>query len=321
MPLSNFVTTTGGLVRYAPTSKRQVKVLYAEENQEDIFLFNRLLKRDQRTDYELICVKSLSECIDALNTDTFDLVLLELWLRDSRGIDTLANIVGLGVETPIIVLTGVEDEELGEVLIKMGAVDYLPKAQAKTLLLRTMAYALERHHLLQQLREKAMEDPLTHLLNRAAFLERLEFLIHQADRSGDKLVAAMLDLDGFKPINDQWGHHAGDEVLIAIAQRLKESLRRSDIVGRYGGDEFVVILTHYSDVRDVMAVLENELSLITQPIDVSLDGETHKLSVGASIGVTEWSPGEKPDQLLNRADEAMYKSKHQGKNRITFHLH
>jgi len=165
----------------------------------------------------------------------------------------------------------------------------------------------------QQLEEQAHYDPLTHLPNRLLLADRMHLALAQSRRNGRLLAICYLDLDGFKPINDRLGHAIGDELLVAVAVRLRTMLRDGDTVARLGGDEFVLLLNELSDPGECRTALDRLLFTIAEPYQVS-DGEWVQIS--ASIGVTLFPIDEADaDTLLRHADQAMYQAKQAGRNR------
>lgn len=170
----------------------------------------------------------------------------------------------------------------------------------------------ERTRREQQTRQDAERDPLTQLYNRRAGERRLQEALEQA-RADQQLCALMLiDLDRFKPINDTYGHDAGDRVLVTIAQRLSQSLRNQDVVVRWGGDEFVVLVFPGRDIDGVPMVAGKLLQQISQPVDLGI-GRSDQ--VGASIGVVVFPlHGQQLGDLLGKADRAMYQAKERGRN-------
>ncbi|MEW8505957.1 MAG: EAL domain-containing protein [Candidatus Thiodiazotropha sp.] len=178
-------------------------------------------------------------------------------------------------------------------------------------------------HTQQELQEKktrlehvAYHDSLTSLPNRTLLADRLNQTMAQVNRRGGQLAVAYLDLDGFKEINDNYGHDTGDLFLVALAQRVKDILRDGDTIARLGGDEFVAVLVDLKDSKDSIPLLERMLSAAAQPVHV---GDLN-LQVSASIGVTFYPQSEDvdADQLLRQADQAMYSAKVTGKSRYHF---
>ncbi|WP_213937657.1 GGDEF domain-containing protein [Pseudomonas sp. dw_612] len=168
-----------------------------------------------------------------------------------------------------------------------------------------------REHLEEQ-RQKALIDPLTGLPNRAAWSERLEHEIGQWQQHGNTLMLAMLDLDHFKRINDNYGHLAGDKVLKIIASVLRKRLRGSDFIARFGGEEFVLLMP--STVPAVGAKLLETLRASIEACPFHFKGE--RVTVTISMGLAAFKPGEHSDMVLKRADQALYRAKNAGRNRV-----
>ena len=160
----------------------------------------------------------------------------------------------------------------------------------------------------------AVHDPLTGLPNRRLLTDRLVQAVALAQRTQRPLVICYLDLDGFKPVNDRWGHAAGDALLKEVAVRLQACVRTNDTVCRLGGDEFVLMLTHLERAEEHEAVLARVCSELARPFAL---GGGQWASISASIGVTLFpEDGSDPDTLLSHADEAMYRAKSLGRNRV-----
>ncbi|NHO65057.1 diguanylate cyclase [Aestuariicella hydrocarbonica] len=288
----------------------QIRVLVVDDDPDDFYLVNEMLKQSQRKAFVVTHCESLECAGQVLQRSPVDIVLLDLGLGPLQGIQTLESFLSLGFCTPVIVLTGVHDEVLGEQSIKLGAEDYLPKNEASSaLLIRAITYAIERYALVEQLEKRANEDALTGLANRHALMGQTTTLINNLERSGSTLAVALLDLDDFKGVNDRWGHNAGDQVIVALAHRLQSHLRSSDLVARIGGDEFVWVLTNYSSADNLVDVIEKKLSYLMQPLVLEEYPDDPKQLIKVSLGVAEWKPGLGLKELLSRADKAMYQSK------------
>ena len=161
----------------------------------------------------------------------------------------------------------------------------------------------------QRYRHLAVHDALTELPNRAFFLERLDQAIRRAEREGSRLAVFFIDLDGFKAVNDRFGHQAGDELLFTLAGRLDRVVRPGDTVSRYGGDEFTILCEDLPTPESAAEIADRVLATLGRPVRVSA-GEAQ---VSASVGVTLALPGDTPSGLLAAADRAMYAAKGAGK--------
>ena len=165
----------------------------------------------------------------------------------------------------------------------------------------------------EQLRKMAHFDLLTTLPNRALLADRLQQALAQSLRRRRRVAVVCLDLDGFKAVNDTYGHKVGDDLLVILSSRMRQTLRDVDTLARLGGDEFVAVLSDMNDTSDCLPLLNRLLSAAAQPVKV--DGQV--LLVTASLGVTFYPQAEEvdADQLMRQADQAMYQAKLLGKNR------
>jgi diguanylate cyclase (GGDEF)-like protein/PAS domain S-box-containing protein len=164
----------------------------------------------------------------------------------------------------------------------------------------------------QRLEQLAHFDALTQLPNRMLLSDRLQHAMAQAERSKQLLAICYLDLDGFKPVNDQYGHSVGDRLLVEVAQRLRQCVRAGDTAARLGGDEFVLIFSSLTSANECERAVTRVLNTLSTPIHIS----GHNLQLSASIGVTLFPhDGADADTLLRHADQAMYQAKQAGRNR------
>jgi diguanylate cyclase (GGDEF)-like protein/PAS domain S-box-containing protein len=162
---------------------------------------------------------------------------------------------------------------------------------------------------------QAFHDPLTGLANRSLFSDRLHHALDRARRTGEPVALLLVDLDDFKPINDTYGHQAGDAVLVELADRLRTEVRASDTAARLGGDEFAVIIEDASDPDATAALAARLLVALSGPV---LLGPVDVCTVGVSIGAARSSTASTPDTLIRSADEALYEVKFSGKGRVGF---
>ena len=174
-----------------------------------------------------------------------------------------------------------------------------------------LADALERQATEDRIRHRALHDALTGLPNRVLFLDRLEHALARLRRRGTKAAILFLDLDRFKLVNDSLGHQVGDELLAAAAPRLRQAVRASDTVARFGGDEFGILLEDISGEREAVETAERIAAVFTRPF--VLAGSEH--FVTTSIGIALAQGGELPEELIRDADAAMYRAKERGRAR------
>jgi diguanylate cyclase (GGDEF)-like protein/PAS domain S-box-containing protein len=165
-----------------------------------------------------------------------------------------------------------------------------------------------------QLEHVAHYDVLTDLPNRVLLADRLSHAMDQCQRRKQSLAVAFMDLDGFKEVNDNYGHNVGDELLINVSQRMKAALREGDTLARIGGDEFIAVMVDLDNIEESTPILERLLQAASDPVTIGND----VMQVSASIGVTLYpqdGAGSDADQLIRHADQAMYGAKQAGKNR------
>ncbi len=175
----------------------------------------------------------------------------------------------------------------------------------------------ERKLIETMVRHQASHDPLTGLPNRILFRDRLNGAIQRANRHHSRFALACIDIDGFKSVNDNHGHAAGDALLQEIATRLPTYLRGNDTVARLGGDEFALVLEEIDEPQAALQLCEKLCAALGEPYSLRVNGELIEVRVGASIGIAPYAPGEHADaeeRLMHAADNAMYQAKRNGKN-------
>jgi diguanylate cyclase (GGDEF)-like protein len=181
-----------------------------------------------------------------------------------------------------------------------------------SLVVENAALRASERERLDELARQAFHDPLTDLPNRALFADRLDHALARLRRRHGSVAVLLLDLDGFKEVNDTLGHEAGDQLLITVGERLRACLRPADTVARLGGDEFTILLEEIDSLREATRVAERIEDALKTPF--VLDG--NEISITTSIGIAFNTPGNsEPDDLLRNADTAMYQAKRAGKAR------
>lgn len=285
-------------------------ILLVEDNPGDAKLVERMLRRAP-DDFHVHHVRRLDEAIDALTSQEFSVVLLDLSLPDGLGLENVSEITEADPRAPIVVLTGLEDQAVALEALKAGAQDFLTKGLIDDRgLLRSMRYAIERKRSETRLAYLAHHDQLTGLANRVRFRERLSRALVRAERSEQAVAVLFLDLDRFKQINDTLGHEVGDQLLVQVAERLRRAVRSFETVARLGGDEFVVVLEDIVGPQPAEVVARRILTAMEPPFRLGAADRR----VSTSIGVAVSESGEALDRLLERADEAMYRAKRAGRN-------
>ncbi len=282
----------------------------------------------------------------AIDPRDYDLVVTALELPDGSGLDLLEHLLDLRPDLPVIVIASHREATTAMEALRRGASDYLVKAgdylfavplvvdktlamwrtkQENVRLQAQLASTLtalrvknrQLEDAVRQLETMATTDPLTGLANRRAVNEALGRAFAEAQRYDHDLACIMIDLDGFKACNDTLGHQAGDEILQRTARVLEASCRRSDIAGRFGGDEFVILLpqTGLERTRRVAQRIVEEMRFCVPGFGAEVDGRG-TLSLSMGISTLRHSRPCSGDELIRHADTALYDAKGSGKNRL-----
>ncbi|MBF0319424.1 MAG: diguanylate cyclase [Nitrospirae bacterium] len=252
-----------------------------------------------------------TEAIEMAGQDRPDLVLMDIQIMGPMDGIEAAHEIRMRFNIPVVYLTAHSDGKTLERAKITEPFGYVIKPFDNRELISNIEMALYKHKAEIKLKELAHYDSLTGLPNRTLFYDRLEQSMKQAKRNNKDIALLMIDLDGFKCINDRMGHDTGDLVLKEIAQRLRSHIRDSDTAARLGGDEFVVILTNLSEAGDAETVALKIIVSIGKPFQFKVP----YCAIGASIGISFYpSDGYDAETLLKKADAAMYRVKEGGKN-------
>lgn len=307
----------------------RLRILVVDDDEDDFVVTRDLLSEIGGRTIETDWASTYSDGLRSLCANSHDVYLLDYRLGEKNGVELLKEAVAEGCCKPVILLTGQGDRELDLQAMEAGASDYLVKGQIDASLLeRSIRYAIGHKQSEQQIKQMAYYDHLTNLPNRVLFQERLRQGISLAHRYERTSVVLFLDLDNFKRINDTLGHRVGDMLLQGVAERLRDSVRKSDAItrtrsddpdatiARIGGDEFILLLTEINQPEDAARVAQRIIEGLNRPF--VLDG--NEVVVTASIGIALFpDDGEDMDTLLKNADIAMYHAKEQGRNGYQFY--
>ncbi len=240
-----------------------------------------------------------------------DLILMDMYMPQCTGME-LAQVIrqqDAYVSVPIVYLSAETRTEKQIEAMKLGADDFLTKPIQPDHLISAVSSRVKRYRILRSL---MVRDSLTGLLNHTSIKERLEAEIARAYRDKQPLSFAMVDIDNFKSINDRYGHPIGDRVIVSLSQLLRQRLRRSDSVGRYGGEEFGIILPNTSEKNAIQA-METIRNLFASIVQQYMDDT---FSVTFSCGIASSEDFDSASRLTEAADKALYEAKRQGKNRV-----
>ncbi|HVK93997.1 MAG TPA: EAL domain-containing protein [Noviherbaspirillum sp.] len=237
-----------------------------------------------------------------------DVILMDAVMPVMDGFTACARVreMSNGRAIPVLMITALEDNVSVERAFAAGASDYIPKPIHFAVLSQRVRRIIEANQAEKRIRHLAYNDLLTGLPNRALFMDQLGQRIAQARMAGEAVAVLFLDLDRFKNVNDTLGHDIGDRLLVAVAHRLRRSVRNADCVARLGGDEFTVVLANISNPNAAVTAAQNISRALATPFQI----DSHDIFVTASVGISMY-PHDATDvgTLLRHADTAMYRAK------------
>ena len=249
--------------------------------------------------------------IQAINGAFFDIIIMDLQMPDTDGIE-IAKIIRQHqshLSIPIVFLSSEENKAIQMRARQLGGDDFISKRADLDALVLLINLRVERARVLRSLIER---DGLTGLLNHRRFNERVGHEMARVNRTNLQFCVAMIDVDHFKKVNDTWGHPVGDQVLSILARTLVGWVRKTDVVGRYGGEEFAVLLLDTSP-EAVFEVLEKFRKHFAE---IVFDGRPEKFSLTISIGVAGSQSCDNAAELFANADRALYLAKNNGRNQV-----
>lgn len=300
--------------------QREINLLSIEDSDRDFEKIRDLLQDSDKI--KLSRALSIEKAMDMLKQGAFDLIILDYLLPDGNGLDFFKMMKKREVEIPVVVNTAYGDEIIASQFIKEGAYDYISKKNLnKKSLFRSINNALEKFRLKKEIKKAwekmakmATKDELTGLYNRRYFQEIFEREADRACRYGNQLVLGMMDLDNFKRINDTYGHLAGDMALAEIGNILNRHSRLSDLVCRYGGEEFAVLLPS-TDIEKANLVFERLRKVVSQhPFEYK--SSSFKVTISIGVAMYDRQADQSLVNLFEQADQALYQAKNSGGNQV-----
>jgi len=295
-------------------AKSEYKILAVDDAKDTLMLLEFDLMEQG---YQVITAESAELALDMLENESVDLILLDMYMPGMTGLTMLKKLKAHSAfyRIPVIMLSSSDDEDQIVAALEFGADDYVTKPYIAKVLLARMKTSLRLLEKTLELEALAKTDFLTGLNNRGCLVELATKAVSQAKRTNLPLVMVMLDIDFFKLVNDDFGHDAGDKVLIDFASILLDCYRDYDISGRVGGEEFVVCMPNTTTDNAVIACERFRKAIEEHKFVISEDGKV--INVSVSLGL---STGQGKDiefeSLLHQADMGLYQAKENGRNQV-----
>jgi diguanylate cyclase (GGDEF)-like protein len=292
-------------------------ILIVDDMTTNLLLLSDLLKDD----CNIKISKSGTKALEILNApNDIDLVLLDIEMPDINGYEVCKELKNNNKtkNLPIVFITAKNSEEDEEFALNLGAIDYITKPFSKAILKLRLKNHLELKLKTDLLEQLSMYDGLTNIRNRRFFDEAFETTFLEIKRENKNLAVMMIDIDFFKPYNDNYGHGKGDEALKKVAFALQSTIKRpTDLVARYGGEEFVILLKNI-DKPGLETVAKNLLEAVR---DLKITHDFSKVAnfITVSIGISYYNTNKDITkiELLIKADETLYKVKNSGRNNFS----
>lgn len=292
---------------YTSPSLKPYKVLIMDDSHSQALLCEHALNR---AGMQTKIVTEPLKILDAMEQFEPEIILMDMYMPGCTGTE-LASVIRQQtayLRLPILFLSGEGNKDIQLNAMKLGGDDFLTKPVAPKHLVSTVQTRCERGRVLNDL---IIRDSLTGLFNHTHILDKLKQACRHAKEQGEPLCFAMVDIDLFKKVNDSYGHTVGDKVISTLSLFLKQRLRGSHSIGRYGGEEFAVVFPNTEE--DEALFVMNEIRAAFNHLDHS--SEQGEFKVSFSCGICRFN-GENEEHIIEQADEALYAAKHQGRNNI-----
>jgi diguanylate cyclase (GGDEF)-like protein len=296
------------LDRITPPEPEPYRVLIVDDETEAATYHSLSLRA---AGFETVTVSNPFNVTSLLVEFQPDLILMDVYMPGCSGVELAAVIrqEEAFVGVPIVFLSRESDRMKQIAALDRGGDDFFTKPVQPDQLVAAIAARARRGRTLRMCMER---DGLTSLFSHSSVIEQLEVAVRRVDRQSSRLAVAMVDIDGFKEVNDSYGHLVGDQVLKALAYLLRQRLRLSDVLGRFGGDEFVVIMPD-TDGSAAVEKLE-EIRQSFSAIEHDSGGEC--FSITLSCGIADYRRAKSGHELIAAADDALYRAKRAGKDRV-----
>jgi len=302
------------------TKENKKTILIVDDTKINIDILIELLGDN----YDILASVTGTRAIKILEEQHVDIILLDILIPDMNGYDVCRVLKSKDAtkHIPVIFITTNTDEESIDKAFEVGGIDYITKPFKALELLARIKTHLNMQNLIQELEESqkrmeilASQDHMTKLYNRRYFSDISKTILNLAKRNKKELSVLMLDIDTFKRINDTYGHHVGDMVIIALADILKEYSRESDIACRFGGEEFLLLLPETS-IQGAYAIGEKIRKRVEEFVLDIENEQTLKFTVSGGVSEMDIKNEENLELTIHRADDALYEAKESGRNKV-----
>jgi len=291
---------------------REKTILVVDDTTSNLDILSELL-----CNYDVLDATNGNDVLEIVQEEKIDLILLDIMMPQMDGFEVCQKLKEdlKTKDIPIIFITAMSDEDSIEKAYDIGGSDYVTKPFKPKELLARVKRELQLQDLQNELKLLASTDPLTKLYNRRYFMKTAKTILDLAQRNKTTTSVIILDIDKFKRVNDVYGHKVGDDVLVVLASSLLKNSRKSDITGRWGGEEFLLLLPG-TDLNGAFIIAEKIRKKVEELV-VSLENE-QTLQFTVSLGVSEFNSKDDKNigASINRADKALYRAKESGRNRV-----
>lgn len=289
------------------------KILVVDDNKNNVRLLKDILEDEN---YNVSSVDNGLDVFETVLKVKPDAILLDIMMpgMDGFGVCKILHDNSETKDIPVIMVTAKTESESLKSALESGAIDYIKKPIDEVEVIARVQSALRLKQHQDKLAEMASKDGLTGLFNHNVLIELLKKELHNQERNGSNISFVMIDIDHFKNINDNYGHTAGDMVLKELSKILLSTSRSGDIIGRYGGEEFGIVLSETSSESGFSICKRFRKNVESHEFNF----EGQKIKITVSLGICNKSSQNKigSRELITKADEALYQAKRNGRNRI-----